>query len=476
MSDVNMPKLSDTMEEGTVSTWKKQSGESVRRGDVLAEVESDKASFELEADADGVLEIIVDAGRAVPVGELIANIGKPGEAPRGAKPATPGPQAEQSAGAEPSEPAPAKGAAKQAGQRDGQGDDQGDGQQAGQGEGEATDAEGRPQQEQAPAPQGSSEPPSHEPSEQAAGSAETSPPPASAEAGAPRIKASPVAARLAAEMGVDLGSLTGSGPDGRIVKEDVLAAGRQPGARTGGQRPARERTGPEVEHEELSRMQTIVARRMVQSKTTVPHFYLTTQVRMDEAVRIQKQIRESVAGAEKLTVSDLVMRACALALRTHPGVNASWAEDHIEVKRRINIGFAVAQPKGLVVPVLRDVDQKDLVQISIESRQLIERARAGKPSPQDLEGGTFSISNLGMFGITEFAAVVNVPESAILAVGAITDEAVVDGGRVVAGKRMKLTLSVDHRVLYGADGAQFLAEVRRLLENPVSLVLPPDGG
>jgi len=277
-------------------------------------------------------------------------------------------------------------------------------------------------------------------------------------------------------MGVNLASLKGTGPDGRIVKEDVLAAGGQSVARPVATSRPSTRSGPDVEHEELTRMQTIVARRMVLSKTTVPHFYLTTRARMDEAVRVQRQFRESVNGAEKLTVSDLVMRACALALRAYPGVNSSWAEDHIELKRRINIGFAVAQPKGLVVPVLKDVDSKDLVQISIESRQLIERARAGKPSPQDLEGGTFSISNLGMFGITDFAAVVNMPEAAILAVGAITDEPIVDAGRIVAGKLMTLTLSVDHRVLYGADGAQFLAEVRRLLENPLSLVLPPDGG
>jgi len=262
--------------------------------------------------------------------------------------------------------------------------------------------------------------------------------------------------------------------EGRIVKEDVLAAAKQSGAGGAQQPRTRPRTGPEVEHEELTRMQTIVARRMVESKTTVPHFYLTTEARMDEAVRIQKQIRETVTGAEKLTISDLVMRASALALVRFPNVNASWGGDHIEVKRRINIGFAVAQPKGLVVPVLKDVDAKDLVQISIESRQLIERARAGKPSPQDLEGGTFSISNLGMFGVTEFAAVVNTPEAAILAIGAVSDRPVVENGQVVPGKTMKMTLSVDHRVLYGADGAQFLAEVKRLLENPVSLVLPPD--
>jgi pyruvate dehydrogenase E2 component (dihydrolipoamide acetyltransferase) len=425
MSDVNMPKLSDTMEEGTVIEWKKQTGDSVKKGDVLAEVESDKASFELEADADGVLSIVVDAGTPVPVGDLIANIGKEGEAP-------------------------AKRPAAQA--------------------------------EAAPKPE--SKPKADLPEPAAEGPAEEPPevlerPAALVEStdggGGARIKASPVAARLAAEMGVNLAQLKGSGPEGRIVKEDVLAAARQgsAGLRSAPAQRAPARTGPEVEHEELTRIQTIVARRMVESKTTVPHFYVTNKVRMDEAVRVQKQLRETVPGAEKLTISDLVMRACAIALRRHPEVNSSWGGDHIELKRRINIGFAVAQPKGLVVPVLKDVDTKDLVQISIESRQLIERARAGKPSPQDLEGGTFSISNLGMFGVSDFAAVVNVPEAAILAVGAVTDEPVVEDGRVVPGKTMQMTLSVDHRVLYGANGAQFIAEVKSLLENPVSLVLPP---
>jgi len=420
MSDVNMPKLSDTMEEGTVIEWKKQTGDAVKKGDVLAEVESDKASFELEADADGVLSIVVDAGTPVPVGDLIANIGKEGEAP--AQKAAP--KAEAKPEPETARPEPAE-------------------------------------------PESAVEEPEEEPQLPAA-QVETP-------SDGARIKASPIAARLAAEMGVNLAQLKGSGPEGRIVKEDVLAAAKQGSA---GRRPSASprgpaRTGPDVEHEELTRIQTIVARRMVESKTTVPHFYLTTKVRMDEAVRVQKQLRESVSGAEKLTISDLVMRACAIALRRHPEVNASWGGDHIELKRRINIGFAVAQPKGLVVPVLKDVDAKDLVQISIESRQLIERARAGKPSPQDLEGGTFSLSNLGMFGVTEFAAVVNVPEAAILAVGVVADEPVVEEGRVVPGKTMKMTLSVDHRVLYGANGAQFLAEVKSLLENPVSLVLPP---
>jgi len=436
-----MPKLSDTMEEGTVIEWKKQSGDAVKKGDVLAEVESDKASFELEADAEGVLSIVVDAGKPMPVGAVIANIGKAGEAP--AKSA-----AKAEAKAEP-EPEPEAAAEPEA-------------------EAETEEQE----QAVAPAAEGQVEGPTREPDEQRVQAR----PAAAAGAGdGARIKASPIAARLAAEMGVDLAQVKGSGPEGRIVKEDVLAAGRTGGpAGRPAQQRAPARTGPEVEHEELTRMQTIVARRMVESKTTVPHFYLSTEARMDEAVRIQKQIRETVTGAEKLTISDLVMRASALALRRFPGVNASWGGDHIELKRRINIGFAVAQPKGLVVPVLKDVDAKDLVQISIESRQLIERARAGKPSPQDLEGGTFSISNLGMYGITEFAAVVNMPEAAILAVGAVGDRPVVENGQVVPGKTMTMTLSVDHRVLYGADGAQFLSEVRRLLENPVSLVLPPD--
>lgn len=438
MSDVNMPKLSDTMEEGTIASWKKKSGDTVKKGDVLAEVESDKATFDLEADSEGTLNIVVEAGQAVPVGAPIAQIARKGEA---GAPATSVPRAAQPKEAE----KPAEEVSEPAAEGSGAKQEQKGGRTAPE---EPTELPGN----KVPAPR-------------------TLP----ADADGDRIKASPIALRLAAEMGVDIRTITGTGPDGRIVKEDVKSAvNRGTASSAGPVRSPQPRSGPEVEHEELSRMQSIVARRMVLSKTTVPHFYVTTEVRMDEAVKVQRQFRESVAGAEKVTISDLVMRACALAIRKYPEVNSSWAEDHIELKRRINIGFAVAQPKGLVVPVLKDVDEKDLVQISIETRQLIERARAGKSSPQDLEGGTFSISNLGMFGATEFAAVVNPPEAAIVAVGAIRDVPVVEEGRVLAGRAMNLTISVDHRVLYGANAAQFLAEVRRLLENPVSLVLPPE--
>jgi pyruvate dehydrogenase E2 component (dihydrolipoamide acetyltransferase) len=417
MSDVNMPKLSDTMEEGTVLEWKKQDGDEVRRGEVLAEIESDKASFEIEAETDGVLHIAVGKGQAVPVGQLIGRIG--GEAPvavAAAPAAAPVPAAA---------PAPAPVQA-------------------------------------APAPR---------------------PSPARGEGaganGAERLKASPIARRLAEELGVDLAGVAGSGPDGRIVKEDVLAAAERPGRRpavAAAIAPPPRPAGAEVEVVEPNRMQATIARRMTESKTTVPHFYVTVEARADEAVRLRQQLKDTVPAADRVTMTDLLTRACAIALTRFPEVNASWVDGRFQRKRAVNIGLAVppAQGMGLLVPVVHDVDRMDLVQISIQSRQVIERARSGKPSPGDLEGGTFSISNLGMYGVDEFNAIINPPEAAILAVGAIKDVPVVEDGRVTVGKVMRLTLSVDHRVFYGTTAAQFMAEVKRLVENPVSLLLPPD--
>ena len=222
-------------------------------------------------------------------------------------------------------------------------------------------------------------------------------------------------------------------------------------------------------------MQATIARRMAESKTTVPHFYVTVEARVDEAVRLREQLKEMVPGAEKVTMTDLLVRASAIALTRFPEVNASWVDGHFERKRSVNIGLAVAPAEGLglLVPVVHDVDRKDLAQISIESRQVIERARTGKPAPGDLEGGTFSISNLGMYGVDEFNAIINPPESAILAVGAIKDVAVVEDGQLRVGKAMRMTLSVDHRVFYGATAARFMAELKRLVENPVSLLAAP---
>jgi len=432
MADVNMPKLSDTMEEGTVLGWRKQDGDQVKKGDVIAEIESDKASFEIEAEADGVLDIVVDEGKAVPVGELIAKIGAAGDK-----------KAEQSKQEEPS-------------------------------------AEEKPQAEEKPREEPQAD---EKPAEQRAPAPSAAPKDLPAERGGDgRVKASPIAARLAAEMGVDLGSLKGSGPEGRIVKEDVMTAAEKSKGRAGArQAEARPRpSGPEIEVEEPTRQQATIARRMTQSKQTVPHFYVTVEARVDEAVRLRQQLKETVPGADKVTMTDMLVRACALALRKFPEVNASWNEGRFERKRSINIGLAVPPPPekgmGLMVPVVHDADRKDLVEISIESRQVIERARSGKPQPGDLEGGTFSISNLGMYGVDEFNAIINPPESGILAVGAIKDAAVVEDGSLAVGKVMRMTLSVDHRVFYGQQAALFMAEVKRLLENPVALVVPPTEG
>lgn len=428
MSDVNMPKLSDTMEEGTVLEWKKRDGEEVHKGDVLAEIESDKASFDIEAEADGVLHVVVGSGQSVPVGQLIGRIG--GEAPAATVTAQPAPA--QPAAPETSQP-PA-----------------------------TTRAESQPAAVQVPAPG----PPPDQGERAASGN------------GAGRVKASPLARRLAEEIGVDLSAVEGTGPEGRIVKEDVIAAAEHrrrpavaPAAAVAPPRPA----GPPVQVEEPNRMQATIARRMVESKTTVPHFYVTVEARVDDAVRIREQLKELVPNAGQVTMTDLLTRACAIALTRFPEVNASWVDGHFERKGPVNIGLAVppAQGMGLLVPVVHDVERKDLIQISIESRQVIERARSGKPSPGDLDGGTFSISNLGMYGVDEFAAIVNPPEAAILAVGTIKEVPVVENGRVSVGKVMRMTLSVDHRVFYGTTAAQFMAEVKRLIENPVTLLTPP---
>jgi pyruvate dehydrogenase E2 component (dihydrolipoamide acetyltransferase) len=432
MPDVNMPKLSDTMEEGTIVEWKKKTGDEVKSGDVLAEVESDKATFDLEAESDGVLSILVEQGVPAKIGAPIATIGEASAAPAPKK----------------ASPAPAK----------------------------PKEPEAPPQvAEERQAAASSAAPPPHPPASPATS-------PTSGEVGAPptdgeHIKASPLAKRLASEMGVDIGSLKGSGPEGRIVKEDVLAA-------AGGKTPTGERRrpvaaprapGPDVEVIDPTRMQATIARRMSESKTTVPEFTVTVEARVDEAVKMRQQLKDSVPGAEKVTMTDFLVRASALALRKFPEVNTSWVDGRFQRKRAVNIGLAVApsQGMGLLVPVVHDADLKDLVQISIESRQVIERARSGRPNEGDLSGATFSISNLGMYGVDEFVAIINPPEAAILAVGAIKDVPVVEEGRIVPGKVMRMTLSVDHRVFYGATAAQFMAELKRLIENPVTLVVPP---
>jgi pyruvate dehydrogenase E2 component (dihydrolipoamide acetyltransferase) len=479
MPDVNMPKLSDTMEEGTILEWKKKDGDEVHKGDVLAEVESDKATFDLEAEDDGVLSIRVEKGVPAKIGAPIATIGPAGEgAPAKAeKPAAAKPDKAKAEPAEPKaeaesteaeETAPAEAAEKPAVEGE---------------EAAPAEAAEKPAVEgEEAAPAEAAEKPAVE-GEEAAPAAKSKTvavvaPAGDGAAGGAAVKASPLAKRLAAQLGVDLAGVKGSGPDGRIVKEDVesLAQGKgKGGAARPAPAPARRADGPETEIVEPTRMQATIARRMTESKATVPDFTVTVEARVDQAVSMRQQLKDSVAGADKVTITDFLVRACALALRKFPEVNTSWVDGRFLRKRSVNIALAVApsQGMGLLVPVVHDADVKDIVQISIESRQVIERARSGRPAEGDLSGATFSISNLGMFGVDEFVAIINPPESAILAVGAIKDVPVVEDGRIVPGKVMRMTLSVDHRVFYGATAAQFMAEVKRLLENPVTLVVPP---
>ena len=461
MPEVNMPKLSDTMEEGTVLEWKKKDGDEVHKGDVLAEVESDKATFDLEAEDDGVLAIIVQKGVPAKIGAPIASIGAAGAAApakaakvTGAKPDEPVAEPAEPKAEAVEEPAPAEAAQEAA---------------PAKAEGETTDGA----QEAAPAKAEAETP------DEADGAAPAAKPKTAAVTragdGAP-VRASPLAKRLAAELGVDLAGIKGTGPEGRIVKEDVEAAAGGKGAQARpSATPARRPAGPETEIVEPTRMQATIARRMTESKSTVPEFTVTVEARVDQAANMRQQLKDSVPGADKVTITDFLVRACALALRKFPEVNSSWLDGRFQRKRSVNIGLAVApsQGMGLLVPVVHDADTKDLVQISIESRQVIERARSGRPAEGDLSGATFSISNLGMYGVDEFVAIINPSEAAILAVGAIKDVAVVEDGRVVPGKVMRMTLSVDHRVFYGATAAQFMAEVKRLIESPVTLIVPP---
>src|SRR5437773_9755487 len=349
MSEVNMPKLSDTMEEGTIVEWKKSSGDEVHKGDVLAEVESDKATFDLEAESDGTLEIIVEKGVPAKIGAAIARIGAGGAAKPEAKPEKkPAPKAE--AKAEPKADAKAE---------------------------PSTQAE-EPAEAEAPKPA---------PPTRRGAAAPTSPRGGEADGQtAQDIKASPLAKRIADEMGVDLRGISGTGPEGRIVKEDVLAAAGG-GARSERRRPESPAapSGPEVEVIEPTRMQATIAKRMAEAKATVPNFNVTVEARVGEAVKLRQQLKESVPGAEKVTMTDMLMRACALALRRFPEVNSSWVDGRFQRKRSINIGLAVppSQGLGLLVPVVHDVDRKDLVQISIESRQVIQRARPGRPGEHE---------------------------------------------------------------------------------------------
>ncbi|MCC7132017.1 MAG: 2-oxo acid dehydrogenase subunit E2 [Gemmatimonadales bacterium] len=438
-----MEALSPTMEEGRLVEWKKAEGQPVAAGDVLAEVETDKAVMELVARAAGVLlKQTVAAGATVPVSSLVGWIGQPGEAvPDGAGgPATgaAAPDGASAAGA-----APAAGAAAPAA-----GGSAAGAASAGAGATGATGAAGA-----AGAAQGG-----------AAGAGA-----GAATAPAGRVKASPLARKIAADKGVDLTRVTGSGPEGRVIKRDL---DRAPAAAAAPTRAVTRRRpdGPPFEDTPLTQIRKTIAKRLVQSIGPIPTFYLTTEIDMERAADLREQIKATQGDAVKVSFNDLVVRAVALTLVEHRACNAWWLDDKIRYWNEVHVSMAVAVPDGLITPVIRNADLKSLTEIGAESRELAGRARERKLKPEEYTGGTFSISNLGMFDIEHFTAVINPPEAGILAVGSIATVPAVVGGQVVPRKRMRVTMSCDHRVIDGATGAEFLKTLKQLLENPISMV------
>jgi pyruvate dehydrogenase E2 component (dihydrolipoamide acetyltransferase) len=470
MADVAMPRLSDSMEEGTILKWLKSDGDEVKRGDELVEIETDKANMTYEADSDGTLEIVAKEGDTLAVGETIASIGGGSES---------GGSDDGDAGedAEDEDQAPAD--------EEGPGEDDQDEAAEGEGNGKPTETpEPAPARAESQAPSGNGD-----------------------GDGGGRVKASPVAKRMAREMGVSLTELRGSGPGGRIVKADVEAAAKGGGAATaeaeappeqaeraapehdagekGEAEPEKrdvpppvtpvEREGQgvkgEVSMQELTRLQKTIARRMAESKATAPEFVLNVEVDMEEAVALRKQLKVAAGDQPAPSFNDFVIKASALALRDFPRANGAYRDGQFELYSRVNVGVAVAGQDALVVPTVFDADAKSIGQIARESRAVAERVRVGAVTPPELSGGTFTVSNLGMFGIKRFTAVINPPQAAILAVGALEPRPVVRDGKVTVRNMMELTLACDHRILYGADAAEFLGRIRQYLEQPLKLAL-----
>jgi pyruvate dehydrogenase E2 component (dihydrolipoyllysine-residue acetyltransferase) len=431
MSEIVMPRLSDTMEEGTILRWLKRDGEHVRRGEELVEIETDKAAMVYESDQEGALQIVAHEGDTLAVGATIAQVGEAGTA--------------GTSNAE--SPAPAAMASQQ--------------------ESPPTDAA------------------VHE-------SADPRPPPvdSAVHQDESRVKASPLARRIANESGVDLHTLAGTGPGGRIVKADVEAAERSPAGTPTTEAPSTPATLAErvatakgdTTIVELTRTQQTIARRMAESKATIPDFALQAEIDMERCVALRSELKR-LSPEEAPTYNDMVVKACALALHEHPRANGSYRDGKLRLHSRVNVGVAVAadsdDPMGgaLVVPTVFDAALKSLGEIARETRALAERVRAGTITPPELGGGTFTVSNLGMYGIRSFSAIVNPPQAAILSVGSLALRAVVLGGsagsgeEIVARHTMAVTLVCDHRILYGADAARFLDRIRELLQEPAALAL-----
>ena len=417
---INMPKLGFDMAEGTLVRWVKHVGENINKGDVLAEIETDKATVEVESSASGViLEQIVDEGTVVPVNAPIAIVGAEGEKV----------EAPKAEGGKPKE--------------------------------EPQKPESKPQKEEPPA----QAQPAAVPVQQAAAPVESGP-----------IKASPLAKKIARDKNVDLSRVQGTGPGGRVVRKDVetaLSSG-QPSAV--GRQPASVAAQPVVVSAEDRTVQTTklrqaIGRRLVESKQAIPHFYVTHEYKMDAVLDMRKQINAYLGDNEKVSVNDFILKAVALTLRQFPNLNATIQGTEVIQFGHVNVGVAVTVPGGLMTVVVKDTDQKTLRQISGEVKIMAGRAREGKVKPDDVDGSTFSTSNLGMYDVDEFIAIINPPEAAILAIASAKEMAVVENGQVKPGWRMKATISVDHRISDGAEAAQFMQALAGFLENPVRMLV-----
>jgi len=405
ISEVVMPQMGADMQEGTILRWLKREGDAVRRGEIIAEIETDKANVEIEAYESGVLRrILLPEGTTVPVGQVIAVIAAP----------------EDDISRCEAGPAPAV----------------------------AATAEG---------PQPAVAVPK--------GPAAAEAPPAKAG----RVHASPAARRLAEELGVDLSRVQGTGPDGRILRRDIEEAAKAPiaeAAPLAAAPPAAPVVAPA-----MSRMRQAIARRMTQSKREAPHYYLTMDIDMTEAERLRRQLNETAEGEAHISVNDVIVKAVARALRRHPIFNSWFVDGQVQRQEALNIGVAVALEEGLIAPAILDCGQKSLADIARASRDLAERARSGVLKAEEYTGATFTVSNLGMYGVEALIAIIPPPQTAILGVGAVREAPAVQDGEIVVRERMKVALSADHRVTDGALGARFLADLRNLLENPISLLV-----
>jgi pyruvate dehydrogenase E2 component (dihydrolipoamide acetyltransferase) len=433
--EVIMPKMGDAMEEGTLVKWLKSEGDEVSEGDAIAEIETDKVTLELEAENAGTLaQLIADEGQDIPVGEAIAFIqGEGEEVPERDGKAQ---ESEEAEGAE---------------------------EEGGDGQAQAATATEAPEEaaEEEPTTDGRAD---------------------------GRFRASPIVRRLAQENDLDLSKIEGTGPAGRIVERDVRAAMERGDAQADGQQAAEAPeaapepapaaaapapTGaPGTEIKEMPRMQRVIAERMTQAKQQIPHFYATVEVEMNELMALRKQLNEQLEEQGiKLSINDFVMKACAVALKEYPNLNSLWTSEGIELHEKVDLAMAVALEAGLITPVIRDAANKTLSAISAASKDLAKRAREGGLKPEEYQGGTFTVSNMGMFGVESFAAIINPPQAAIVGVSSIMQRAIFKDEEVVPVSLMKLTLSADHRIANGAEGAQYMAEVKRLLEHPMTLVV-----